>query len=119
MAVASSQSSSSGSPGADVRRVGARRLKASLAAKAELTQKQADKFLKALVAEVEERVRSDGHLRIPGLAVFRMKPRAARAAGKKVCFGREVELRALAERRVLIASCAKGLATRLQAQVEG
>jgi nucleoid DNA-binding protein len=116
--VASSQSSSSASS-AGVRGVGVRRLRSQLAIKAGLTQKQAERFLKALVEEVEERVLSDGQLRIPGLVVFKMKARAARPAGKKVCFGKEVSLRALAERRVLTASCAKGLAARFQAVAEG
>jgi nucleoid DNA-binding protein len=75
--VASSQSSSSASS-AGVRGVGVRRLRSQLAIKAGLTQKQAARFLKALVEEVEERVLSDGQLRIPDLVVFKMKARAAR-----------------------------------------
>merc|ERR1711907_271025 len=79
-----------------------------LAAATGLKKAECSKVLDALVdigtAEVKK-----GKFTIPGLVMIKTKKKAARAAGKRLMFGKEVKVKAQPAKTVVKAYCVKAL----------
>merc|ERR1712006_75783 len=82
---------------------------AAIADETELKKSDVSKVLVALTGVATEQVSKAGKFAIPGLVMLKKKVKPARAAGKKMMFGKEVKVKAAKAKTIVKAYCVKAL----------
>merc|ERR1711939_1108814 len=82
---------------------------AAIAEETELKKSDVSKVLVALTGVATEQVTKAGKFAIPGLVMLKKKVKPARAAGKKMMFGKEVKVKAAKAKTIVKAYCVKAL----------
>merc|ERR1711924_312960 len=82
---------------------------AAIADNTEMKKSDVSKMLAALTGVATAQVSKAGKLAIPGLVMLKKKTKPARAAGKKLMFGKEVHVKAAKAKTIVKAYCVKAL----------
>merc|ERR1712216_969177 len=82
---------------------------AAIADNTELKKSDVSKVLVALTGVATAQVSKAGKFSIPGLVMLKKKTNPARAAGKKLMFGKEVHVKAAKAKTIVKAYCVKAL----------
>merc|ERR1711937_767060 len=82
---------------------------AAIADNTEMKKSDVSKVLVALTGVATAQVSKAGKFSIPGLVMLKKKTKPARAAGKKLMFGKEVHVKAAKAKTIVKAYCVKAL----------
>merc|ERR1719440_1928937 len=83
--------------------------KSAIADSTEMKKSDVSKMLVALTGVATAQVTKAGKFAIPGLVMLKKKTKPARAAGKKLMFGKEVIVKAAKAKTIVKAFCVKAL----------
>merc|ERR1711904_266701 len=82
---------------------------AAIAEETALKKSDVSKVLASLTDVATQQVTKAGKFAIPGLVMLKKKTKPARAAGKKMMFGKEVHVKAAKAKTIVKAYCVKAL----------
>merc|ERR1712124_116506 len=82
---------------------------AAIAEETALKKSDVSKVLASLTDVATQQVTKAGKFAIPGLVMLKKKVKPARAAGKKMMFGKEVKVKAAKAKTIVKAYCVKAL----------